>query len=124
VKPEADKVEPGAKTHFDVTVKDASGKPVKDSEVALIVVDESILALTGYQFSSPIDVFYGGRDPGTRDYYYRGYVQLAQPDQGALGTETTTATNAPEDMDGEADATVLGGEASGSGYGRGAGGAV
>jgi len=126
VKPEADKVEPGAKTHFDVDVKDAAGKPVKDSQVALIVVDESILALTGYTFSSPIDVFYGGRDTGTRDYYYRGYVQLAQPDQGSLSTETTTASNAPEqDRDGVEDETVARGDVSGGeGYGRGAGGAA
>src|SRR6188472_2459246 len=35
VKPRADKVEPGQKAQFDVTVKDADGKGVADAEVAL-----------------------------------------------------------------------------------------
>ena len=46
----------------------------------MIVVDEAILALTGYQFPNPIDAFYAQRGADARDYYSRAYVKLAKPD--------------------------------------------
>jgi hypothetical protein len=104
VAPRAGKVAPGEQTAMDVKVVDASGKPVAGAEVAVLVVDEAILALTGYQFASPIDAFYGGRDSGGRDYYLHRSVQLAQPDAAQL------AQNAG------------GGKGSGRGYGAGGGG--
>jgi len=79
VKPAAAKVEPGAKTHIDLVVKDASGKAVDDAEVALVVVDESVLALTGYVLPDPLAMFYGWRDPGVRDHHLRTNVLLAKP---------------------------------------------
>ena len=84
IAPREDKVAPGAKTQLDVTVKDANGKAVSGAEVAVIAVDESILALTGWQFSSPIDVFYGGRYSGGQDYRYRQWVKLSRPDAASL----------------------------------------
>ena len=48
------KLEPGAETTIDVTVRDASGEPVADAEFAVVVVDEAILALTGYQLIDPV----------------------------------------------------------------------
>ena len=80
VAPKQAKVSPGEDTSIDVAVHDASGKPVADAEVAVIVVDEAILALTGYQFSNPIDTFYSAKGTGTRDYYMQSYVKLAKPD--------------------------------------------
>src|SRR5207244_11541515 len=61
VTPAADKVSPGETTRLAVTVKDAMGRPVPDAETAVIVVDEAILALTGYTFPNPVDTFYPGR---------------------------------------------------------------
>jgi len=84
VKPRAAKVAPGAKTQLDVRVVDAQGRPARGAEVAVIVVDESILALSGYQIPSPIDVFYGQRGAGVRDYYLHSHVQLARPDRTTL----------------------------------------
>ena len=49
----------------------------------MIVVDEAVLSLTGYQFPNPIDAFYTQRGADTRDYYLRAYVKLAKPDAGA-----------------------------------------
>ena len=113
IKPRAAKVAPGAKARLDVEVKDARGRPARSAEVAVMVVDESILALSGYQVPSPIDVFYGGRGPGVRDYYLHGHVQLARPDRAQLaqGNTRTTAGSASAGL-------VLDGDESGEGQAR------
>ncbi len=80
VAPAAPKVAPGEATKISVLVVDAAGKPAADAEVAVVVVDEAILSLTGYQFGSPIDTFYAERGSDTRDTYLRAYVHLAKPD--------------------------------------------
>ena len=81
------KLAPGEATTLTVDVKDAFGKPVANSETAVLVVDEAILALSGYQFPNPIDVFYGGRGPDTRDHYLRANVKLAKPDANVLANQ-------------------------------------
>ncbi|MBX7082712.1 MAG: Ig-like domain-containing protein [Nannocystaceae bacterium] len=77
VRPAAAKLAPGSKTEVEVTVRDAKGTAVAGAEVALVVVDESVLALTGYRLPDPLAVFYGWRDPGVRDHYSRSMVVLA-----------------------------------------------
>ncbi|MGE0550897.1 MAG: DUF6049 family protein [Kofleriaceae bacterium] len=84
VTPAAPKLGPGESTQLSVIVKDAAGRPVPNAEAAVIVVDEAILALTGYQFPNPVDTFYSGRGEDARDFYLRSYVKLAKPDLGAL----------------------------------------
>ena len=79
VTPAAAKLSPGQGTKLTVEVKDAQGKPVPDAETCVIVVDEAVLALTGYQFPDPLASFYPERDAGTADFYERGYVKLAKP---------------------------------------------
>jgi len=88
VRPAVPKIEPGGKTTVDVDVRDASGKPVGDAEVALVVVDESVLALTGYRLADPLAAFYYQRDPGTMDHHLRAQVLLATD----TSLATTTAT--------------------------------
>ncbi|MGE3763679.1 MAG: alpha-2-macroglobulin family protein [Kofleriaceae bacterium] len=83
----AAKLAPGESAKLTVEVKDAFGKPVANSETAVLVVDEAVLALSGYKFPNPIDVFYGGRGPDTRDHYTRAYVKLAKPDAGVLANQ-------------------------------------
>jgi alpha-2-macroglobulin len=73
-------MEPGGQTTVDVQLKDASGQPVAGGEVALIIVDEAILALSGYQLADPIGTFYQLRGAGARDHHLRGLVVLANPD--------------------------------------------
>lgn len=75
--PLAPRTEPGAETAVDVVVKDAGGKPVGGAEVALVVVDESVLALTGYTFPDPVAIFYSGRGDYTRADHLRSHVMLA-----------------------------------------------
>jgi len=101
VTPSAPKLSPGESTKLAVTVVDAAGRPVPNAEAAVIVVDEAILALTGYQFPNPIDTFYPQRGPDARDVYLRGYVKLAKPElaklaqrapSGAAGAKPDDAT--------------------------------
>ncbi|HEU0036764.1 MAG TPA: DUF6049 family protein [Kofleriaceae bacterium] len=84
VTPAAPKLGPGESTKLEVKVVDAAGKPVPDAEAAVLVVDEAILSLTGYQFPNPVDSFYPERGPDARDVYLRSYVKLAKPDLGRL----------------------------------------
>ena len=70
---------PGGQTVIDVEVKDATGKPVADSEVALVVVDESVLALTDYRIVDPVKVFYSDREGEADDYHSRKSLLLASP---------------------------------------------
>jgi uncharacterized protein YfaS (alpha-2-macroglobulin family) len=84
VTPAAAKLSPGEATKLAVEVRDAMGRPVPNAEAAVIVVDEAVLALTGYQFPNPVDTFYPERGTDTRDYYSRSYVKLARPDASAL----------------------------------------
>ena len=74
-------LEPGGTTFVDVEVRDATGKPVKGSELALIVVDEAVLALTKYDLVDPVASFYQerGNDVGNRDS--RSDVLLADPNE-------------------------------------------
>jgi hypothetical protein len=93
-------LEPGAQTVVNVEVKDAAGKPVAGSEVAVVVVDESVLALTGYKLDDPLSVFYAQRGTDTRDYHSRDNVQLSNPDElprtgrgAGGGVSTNTSAN-------------------------------
>jgi uncharacterized protein YfaS (alpha-2-macroglobulin family) len=91
VTPAATELEPAATTSLKVMVKDAAGKPVKDAEVAVVVVDESVLALSGYLMADPMNLFYVARPTDTRDYHLRGDVLLVDPAalqiQGAQGAD-------------------------------------
>ncbi len=84
VAPNAPKIGPGESAKLSIEVVDAMGKPMANAETAVIVVDEAILSLTGYQFPNPIDVFYGSRGDDARDHYSRAYVKLAKPDAASL----------------------------------------
>jgi uncharacterized protein YfaS (alpha-2-macroglobulin family) len=85
VKPRDEKLEPGGQTVVDVTLTDARGEPTSGGEVAVVIVDESVLSLTGYRLPDPLEEFYRGRDSGARDYHLRQSVLLAAPDAVAVG---------------------------------------
>jgi uncharacterized protein YfaS (alpha-2-macroglobulin family) len=82
---------PGSKTTLDVIVRDAQGQPVANADLAVVVVDEAVLALSNYQLANPVDVFYAPRQPGGRDYHSRQHIALARPE----ATRDTTTENAP-----------------------------
>jgi alpha-2-macroglobulin len=72
-------LEPGAETVVNIEVRDATSHPVVGSEVAVVVVDESVLALTGYKLDDPLAIFYAQRGTDTSDYHSRTNVLLAKP---------------------------------------------
>jgi uncharacterized protein YfaS (alpha-2-macroglobulin family) len=74
--PQAKNLEPAGETKINVEVKDNSSKPVAGSEVAVVVVDESILALSSYKMTNPLDIFYTQREAGVTDYHSRANVIL------------------------------------------------
>lgn len=80
-RPAAATVRPGAAVSVTVAVTDAAGAGVPGAEVALVVVDEAVLALSAHDIGDPIAAFYGARDAGVMALKGRGYVVLATADQ-------------------------------------------
>ena len=88
------RLEPGGSTTLDVTLRDAQGRPVPGGEVAVIVADEAVLALTGYRLADPLAVFYPERGPGVSDAYLREHVLLGRAED--LDLSSVAAQEAEE----------------------------
>lgn len=80
--PENTTLAPGSETKVNIDVKDSGGRAVANSEVAVVVVDESVLALTGYRITNPLDIFYTQRGEGVTDYHSRQDLMLGNPQDG------------------------------------------
>lgn len=52
---------PGQSVDLKISLKDAQGKLVSGGQVALAVVDESVLALTNYSWDNPLSTFYASK---------------------------------------------------------------
>ncbi len=76
---------PGGETRVDLVLQDASGKPVADAEVAVIAVDEAILALSNYTLADPLSIFYSHRYSNLTSQYGRASLILADPQSLAEG---------------------------------------
>ncbi|MFV2038743.1 MAG: alpha-2-macroglobulin, partial [Acidimicrobiales bacterium] len=103
VEPAASSVEPGAATSVAVTVTDASGRPVEGAELAVIVVDEAVLALSNYQLPDPIAAFYGGIASDLSATYGRSSVILENPVLLAGGAGATRARAADDALEAPAE---------------------
>lgn len=73
-------LEPGGTTTVAIEVRDATGGAVGGGEVALIVVDEAVLALSNYQLADPLNTFYQQRADEVSEHHLREKVQLARAD--------------------------------------------
>ena len=120
--PAADTVAPGADTKLDVTVVDSAGQPVAGSELAVIVADEAVLALSGYSLQDPLQSFYGRLQSYIDGEYGRRSIVLANPLDAAQGdgernasAETTTAAGTAPASSGDtkASGTVVDQQAAG-----------
>ncbi|MDQ2935886.1 MAG: Ig-like domain-containing protein, partial [Acidobacteriota bacterium] len=74
-------LEPGSETLIDVEVKDARGQSVPGTDTAVVVVDESVLALTSYRLADPLSIFYEKRGGDVNDYHLREKMKLADPEE-------------------------------------------
>ncbi|KXK03316.1 MAG: Large extracellular alpha-helical protein [Acidobacteria bacterium OLB17] len=70
---------PGGTTKLNVAVKDSTGRPAANTEVAVVVVDESVLYLAGYQPPDPLGYFYQEKSPDVTDLHSRASIQLEDP---------------------------------------------
>ncbi|HYG82790.1 MAG TPA: DUF6049 family protein, partial [Pyrinomonadaceae bacterium] len=84
-------LEPGAETVVNVEVKDAAGRGVAGSEVALVVVDEAILSLTGYRIGDPLYTFYAQRGADSTDHHLRASILLGNPEDVLQQMQSVTA---------------------------------
>ncbi|MCP4362273.1 MAG: hypothetical protein GY796_30065, partial [Chloroflexi bacterium] len=94
VSPQATELEPGGETAVAVTVTDANGNPVSGAELALVVVDEAVLALTNYQLPDPLSLFYAQRRSWVNGRYSRDNILLL--DLQSLREQIQAAAAAPE----------------------------
>ena len=53
---------------------------MEGAEVAVVVVDEAVLALTNYDPADPVSIFYAERSPDVSDYHTRSQIVLASPE--------------------------------------------
>jgi uncharacterized protein YfaS (alpha-2-macroglobulin family) len=79
--PHDEALEPGGSTVVDVELRDADGRPVEGAEVAVVVVDEAVLALTGYELADPLETFHPPRPAGVRDHHLRERLLLTGPER-------------------------------------------
>ena len=110
--PKDSEVGPGGSTSIDVTVKDAAGAAVPGAEFSVVVVDEAVLALSGFATPNPLDAFYSPLYSQMMAQYGRSSIVLASPerfaaDQAARDSSggMPAATEAPAAM--EAAATTM-----------------
>ncbi|MCL2779830.1 MAG: MG2 domain-containing protein [Polyangiaceae bacterium] len=90
VTPQTQVAAPGSTTAIDVEVKDASDHAVNGAQVALWVVDESVLVLSHYKTPDPIRAFYAPRSIDVQDFGMRDRVVLTDPhleDRGQLSAQ-------------------------------------
>lgn len=69
-------VSPGGSTNIEIEVRDPSGRPVEDAQVAVVVVDEAVLALSNYQTPDPVSSLYTRWPQGVLALHSRKSVVL------------------------------------------------
>lgn len=93
VAPAATELAPGVESSIAVSLTNAAGEPVADAELAIVVVDEAVLALTNYQLADPIATFYSQRSSDMSSYYARASIVLANPVELANQAATVAQDN-------------------------------
>ncbi len=85
VAPVEARLTPGGKTEIQLTVTGPTGAPEPGAELAVVAVDEAVLALTGYELPDPLTVFYAPRGDAIQAEHLRQWVTLADPGALAIG---------------------------------------
>ena len=95
--PADDLVDPGGETTLDVEVKDAGGAPVDGAEMAVVVVDEAVLAVTGYELTDPDEVFHAPVPVDLASQYLRNTIRLLDPEQLPQTSDDVTQSSGGEE---------------------------
>jgi uncharacterized protein YfaS (alpha-2-macroglobulin family) len=129
VTPSEDEVRPGSELEVDLEVSDASGSPVSNARVALVVVDEAILAAADYQLGDPLERFFPEHASGLETHHLRETVVLATLEQlrsddelGALEMEDAAGASDMEEAFAKQEMALGGAEKGGLGSAGGGGG--
>ncbi len=67
-------ITPGSKTSLNFKLKDSKGNGVQNSQIAVAVVDEAVLALAGYSWHDPMSIFYIPSSADSWDYHAKSLV--------------------------------------------------
>jgi len=93
--PASEQLEPGASTSVTIAVNGPDGAAVVGAGVALIVVDEAVLSLTGYELADPLDAFYQPGFSQLDPQLLRDSIILANPDLFAAAGDGDSLDGAP-----------------------------
>jgi hypothetical protein len=106
------RLEPGGSTELRVGVRDAAGAPVAGASVAVVVVDEAVLALSAYATPDPLAWFHPERPAGVIQAGTLASVLVASPDSkrvpGPIAVVATSAPGIAAELE-KLDLTLLGG---------------
>ncbi len=94
--PRLKNLNPGDVNQLDFVVKKADGLPATNANLCAIVVDESILALNGYDIPDPISYFYSGASRSSSSIdtrIYNAKVLLNRLEESFAKDESPTASN-------------------------------
>jgi uncharacterized protein YfaS (alpha-2-macroglobulin family) len=99
--PRVKELQPGEETIVDVELRDAAGRPVRDGDVVLAVVDEAVLALLPEEVRNPVETFHPQRSADATGLHLRSNVLLGpRPDpkagRGESGVVEGTVTETDE----------------------------
>ena len=70
-------LEPGQETTVDIEMRDTKNNAVAGTDTAVVVVDEAVLALTGFRLEDPLPQLYSVNEANVTDYHLRRQVKLA-----------------------------------------------
>ena len=79
ITPADDQLAPGAATTLGVGVAAADGTPVAGADLLVVVVDEAVLALSGYQLADPAASFYAHLPTDVAATFGRDGIVLVDP---------------------------------------------
>lgn len=85
VAPRQARLEPGEGTQVDVAITGPDGEPVAGAEMLVVVVDEAVLSLTGYQLDDPLAAFYPTNGGFAQSWRGRATLLLSDPSVEKLG---------------------------------------
>ncbi len=85
-------VAPGGRVDIGLTLTDPQGQPVRNGRLALVVVDEALLALAGYELPDPLSVFYAKTSAGVTDLESRLNLAALPPEDRPGGSHSRRVT--------------------------------